>query len=657
MSKKRIIAIAILLITSFHLSAQKTDLYSTAKEWLEKPVMHQVPEKFKSSSAVYLLDRRIFRYAEEGKYFYQYNYYYRLIKVQDDKGIEMFNKIYIPIYANYEVIEIKARVITASGKVIDIPNEKIKEEEEKGKRYKLFAMEGLEKNAEIEYSYTVKKNATFFGSEIFQSENTPYADARLTVISPSHLQFMAKGYNGFNVSADSVVGNDRILPCYSQNIPELYDEKYAYKDWFLQRVDFKLSFNLSSSSKVELYTWKEFVRKAFPNLTNTSDKEKKALEKFMKNLEMPATAKEEKQIQVLEDYMKTKINVDDKLVNEGGSDIETIVKTGNATNFGADRLFIAMLEAKNIKYQIVFPSVRDQLPLDEEMANWNRIDETLIYFPSTGKYVQPSNVTLRYPYVEPNWAGTTGLYLKTTSIGDLKTAVSKFDTIPMEPFDQHAHNMEVTAMLDESGDSIIVESKQILTGYASIYYRPLWYYLPKDKQDDAVKEIIKSVAESENIQNIKVENTKLTDISDNKPLAITGTIHTAELLERAGNKLLFKVGELIGPQVQMYQEKPRLLPVQLPYAHVLNRILKFKIPANYIIKNADDIKIDMQYKDADGVKYGFFSTYKIEGDMLTIDVRETYRDINYPLSEFQTYQKVINASADFNKVVLVLEKK
>lgn len=646
-----------MLATSSQLFAQKTDLYSTAKEWQEKPVMHNVPEKFKASSAVYIFDNRVIRYAEEGKYFFQYNSYYRLIKVQDDKGIEMFNKIYIPIYNNYEVIEIKARVITNSGKIINVPGEKIKEEEEKGKRYKLFAMEGLEKNAEIEYSYTVKKSATFFGSEVFQNENTPYAEAKLTVITPANLQFSAKGYNGFTIAKDSVIGNDRVLPCYSQNIPELYDEKYAFKDWFLQRVDFKLSYNLNSASNVELYTWKEFARKAFPNLTNTSDKEKKALEKFMKNIDIPASAKEEKIIQVLEDYMKTKINVDDKLVNEGGSDLETILKTGNATNFGADRLFIAMLEAKNIKYQIVFPSVRDQLPLDEEMANWNRIDETLIYFPGTGKYVQPSSVTLRYPYVEPNWAGTTGLYLKSTSIGDLKTAVSKFDTIPMEPFDQHAHNMEVTARLDESGDSIIVESSQILKGYASIYYRPIWYYLPKDKQDDAVKDIIKSVAESENIQNIRVENTKLTDMTENKPLIMSGTIHTADLLERAGNKLLFKVGELIGPQVQMYQEKPRLLPVELPYAHVLNRILKFKIPANYVIKNADDIKIDMQYKDADGVKYGFVSSYKIEGDMLIIDVKETYRDIHYPLSEFETYQKVINASADFNKVVLVLEKK
>ena len=40
-----------------------------------------------------------------------------------------------------------------------------------------------------------------------------------------------------------------------------------------------------------------------------------------------------------------------------------------------------------------------------------------------------------------------------------------------------------------------------------------------------------------------------------------------------------------------------------------------------------------------------------------VDVMETYAQLRYELSEFETFKKVINAAADFNKVVLVLEKK
>ncbi|MEJ7585953.1 MAG: hypothetical protein WKI04_00175 [Ferruginibacter sp.] len=35
------------------------------------------------------------------------------------------------------------------------------------------------------------------------------------------------------------------------------------------------------------------------------------------------------------------------------------------------------------------------------------------------------------------------------------------------------------ARLDETGDSLIIESKQILKGYPAISYRPIWTILPK----------------------------------------------------------------------------------------------------------------------------------------------------------------------------------
>jgi len=54
---------------------------------------------------------------------------------------------------------------------------------------------------------------------------------------------------------------------------------------------------------------------------------------------------------------------------------------------------------------------------------------------------------------------------------------------------------------------------------------------------------------------------------------------------------------------------------------------------------------------------GFTSTYKIEGNTLSISVREEYRLVQYPLSIYEQYKTIINAAADFNKIVLILEKK
>jgi Domain of Unknown Function with PDB structure (DUF3857) len=657
MIKRMLVLATFAILNSITCSAQVDSLYADVQPWTATPVLHKLPAQFSGESAVYLMDSRTFHYKLEGKNLVQYNYVYDLVKVEDDKGIEMFNKVYLRVIPDAEIFNIKARVITSAGKVIDVPSDKIKDEEEDGKLYKLFALEGMDKGSEVEYSYMVKRNPSFFGSEIFQTASVPYFQAKLLIITPEYLKFEAKGFNGFTILKDSVINGERMVPGYSENIKALADEKYGLRDPYLQRVDFKLSYNLSSNSDVEVYTWKEFAHKAYANITTFSDKEKKSISKFIDGVTIPSGADDEKTTMLLEDYMKTHINIDDKLTSEDAGNIEAIIKTGNTNNFGSVRLFVGLLENKNIKYQIVFPSVRDELPLDEELADWNRIDEILIYFPGTGKLVQPSATEYRYPYVEPYWAGTRGLFLKGTTIGNVKTAIGKFDDVPIEAFENNAHNMEVHAKLDASGDSLIIESKQILKGYGAEGYRPIWAFLTKDKQEEAVKDIIQNVAKSQNIQNIKTENTSLTDCWDNKPLIISGTIHTAELLERAGDKILFKLGELIGNQEQMYQEKPRQLPAELPYAHVLERKISFDIPQGYAIKNLDDINLDVEYKKDNVVTMGFVSSYKIVNNVLEVYILETYRELKYPLSEFETFKKVINTSADFNKIVLLLEKK
>ncbi len=206
-SMKARIWLGISLLFTLRAAAQMNGLYANSfSAWSEKPALHNIPSQFPDASAVYLQDDRIFLYRFEDKEMYQYNYVYKLIKVADDKGIEMFNKIYIPVYRNSEVNDLKARVITPSGKIINTPSSAIKDETIEGTRYKFFAMEGLEKNAEIEFSYVVKKNPSFFGSEIFQSKSTPYSKVNVSIVGTRHLKFEAMGCSGFTGLKERVIG-------------------------------------------------------------------------------------------------------------------------------------------------------------------------------------------------------------------------------------------------------------------------------------------------------------------------------------------------------------------------------------------------------------------------------------------------------------------
>ena len=627
-------------------------------DWESKPNIHTLKFVNENESAVVIDDSRIVEFMQEekrGSVMLVTNK--KIFKVNDDNGVEMYNKIYLPIYYGAEILQVKARTILPDGKVINLPASKILDVEEEGRKYKKFAMEGVEKGSEIEYFYQYKKEASFFGLEVFQANSGPFENASFTLITPDYLSFSIKGYNGFTVGADSVIGKKRIVKAVCKDIIPVDEEKYGNREAFSKNVQYKLSYNLSKAKNVKIFTWNELAKNVYNNYTTYTDKEVKAVDGFLKNIDIKSTASEEEKIVAVEDYIKININSDKDGIGEDADIIEKIVKTKVSSNKGLYKLFVISMDRLKINWQIVFPSKRDELPLDEELENYKLIDEMLFYFPSTGRFLEPANPSFRYPYITPYWAATKGLFLQGTTIGNFKTALASFSDIYMQPMDESAHNMEVTLRFNSKMDSLLVHSKQILKGYGATVYRPAYTFTPKDKIDELSKEIIKSVANSDVVKNIKVQNTALTDGFLNKSLIIEGDIVTTEMIEVAGKKILLKIGSAIGPQVEMYQEKARQLPISIQYPHVLDREIKLIIPEGYTIKNLSDIELNITDKNSGKETMGFVSTYKLNGNELNISVHEFYEVTDYPVTAFDAFTKVINASADFNKVVLILEKK
>jgi hypothetical protein len=650
--KKNYLSLVALLLTVVYSYGQ------TATDWDAKPSLHKVKTMFAKESAVVLADTRTQEYVyEEKKGLVQIVTSKKLIKVLDDNGVESYNKIYLPVYANAEIISLKARVILPNGKVVDLPANKILDAQEEGRAYKKFALEAVEKGGEIEYFYQVKKEASFFGLERFQSSTTPFEQASFTLIVPDYLSFTIKGYNGFSVGKDSVVGKKRITVCSCKDIKAIDDEKYGNKDANAKNVQYKLSYNLSKDKNVRIYTWNELAKNVYSNYSEYTEKESKAVDDFIKKTGIKESAGEEEKIMALENYIKTNINADKDGIGEDAEKLDKIVKNKVASNSGSNRLFIVCMEKLKINWQIVFPSKRDDIPLDEDLENYRLIEDVLFYFPSTGHFLEPANVTFRYPFVTAFWANTKGLFLEGTTIGKFKTALASFKDIPIQPMEESLRDMIISLKFNTKMDSILMHTKQIYNGYSAAEYRPIFAFTPKDKLDEVSKEILKSVGKSDNIRNVKLEGGAFLNDNSKKPLTLEGDVTTADLIEVAGKKLLLKIGEVIGPQVQMYQEKERQLPLSMNYPNIQDRTISFVIPDGYIIKNLSDLEMNITDKASGKETMGFISTYKQTGNNLEIKLHEFYSITDYPASYLEPFTRVINASADFNKVVLILEKK
>ena len=675
---RRVTLTLLLLGAILYASAQSFD-YTTPVGWSDKPSVHPIPPGFDEASAVTVLDERSIEYRREKDQISVYEIVHKIIHIHDDKGIEMFNKVYLPVQEGGELSDIRARTILPGGKVLDVTQDKIKTTQEDGTEYRQFAMNGVEKGAEVEYYYTEKRPFYLFGSLVFQSGQVPVLKSRLLLITPRDLRFSAKSYNGFAVSLDTLIGEQRIIAGQDSNRKDLPEEKYAFRDAYLARVDFKLSYNMANNPFVRLYTWKELAKKAYAFYTDRTDKDEKALRAFADLLPAPADTSLAGRISSLEDYIKTNINIDKKLTGNNGGVLPDVLTTRNANEEGVIRLFTGLLDDRGIPYQLVLASDRAAIPLDPDLEDWDRAENILLYFPGTGLYLDPSQAALRYPYIRPTLGGARGIFLKTLELGTFKTAMASFGMVNLAPADTSALNLEADLHFNPTLDTLLVHGRQIMKGYGACEYRPIYTYLPKEKQDEANKDICKSIGNSADVSNIRVTNTRMTDCLYNLPLMIDGDIRCPDLIENAGPRILLKIGEIIGTQTEMYQERPRQTPVEMPYPHEENRLITLHIPDGYTVKNLKDLIFNVSYPLNNGTPatgdshtgiyapdvvnppsgvpdMGFVSSYTLNGSVLVIDIRETYRKVFYPLDRFDQFRKVINASADFNKVVLVLEK-
>lgn len=649
--KKLLLSLAACCFVIYSVHAQ----YTLPVTWETKPKLHQIPNDIMNHSAVFVLDKRYIEYKNEDNNTYVFRTTHRIIKVLDDKGIESFNTVEIPIGYN-EIELVKARTIMANGTVKEVPKDKIKlSKNENGQESYMFAMEGVEKNAEVELIYREKKKFTMFGGETLQFR-MPTVKAEFMLVVPDGVRFETKGYNGFPTATDSIIDERHFYYATASNIPALDDEQYSNRDAFLMSIAYRMSYLEKENPNVRLFTWNDLAKRLYNNYYDITDKDKKIIGKYLTSIGVADNDNEEQKIRKIEDAMKSNINMSEDITDESYLKFDKIVEKKLTTESGFIAFFLACLQVAGINHEYGLTSNRFVDPLDEKFEHWNSLDISIVYFPKLKKYLSVTAIFYRMPFIPPAAAGNKGIFLKTTSLGGMTSAIASVRNIPFMPLNASNNNIEANIIFDAEMTPQ-VDMKVIFDGYSANGIRENFVYVPKDKEKDLVQSLVNVASKPEYIKSYKIENAAFNNYYDNKPLKVIATIESPELMEKAGPKYLFKLGEVIGRQVEMYQEKERKLPIDMPFPHSLLRTITINIPEGYKVANPETIKITVDHKTSSGEQtMAFISDYKIDGKKIHVTVNEFYSRVNYSAGDIDVFKKVINAAADFNKVVLVLEK-
>ncbi len=240
------------------------------------------------------------------------------------------------------------------------------------------------------------------------------------------------------------------------------------------------------------------------------------------------------------------------------------------------------------------------------------------------------------------------------AVGKFKSATGTVKKIPAIDVSQNGEIIEAQCKFNKDMDSVDVKFSRSFLGVLSTEARFVYNYTDKENKKKLVDELAKFSMEDARVTSAEMKNYDF--LEQDKPLETSGEVIGTALIEKTGKDVLFKIGDVIGPQSELYQEKERQDPIDMFYAHHYSRTIKVEIPVGYKPSGLEALKMSIKFDYQNKPACGFVSDYKLENNELRVIINEYYNVIQLPKEEFENFRKVINAAADFNKVNIVLEK-
>ncbi len=623
-----------------------------------KAELHAIPKAYEKESAIYLRSDRMVDFAVVNQggtnQVRKMNKVHWLVKVLDNKGVEAFNTMHLPISEYRTYTNIKARCITSKGKLIEITKDKIrKQKDDAGREEYFIAFEGVDAGSEIEFLLESEAFVNQLEGQSTFTSNFPILSGTFQLEVPDHLVFEVKGYNGFvDLKTDTLIEKERIQHTISlKNSKPLPKESYGNSFFLEPRVGYRLAYNPGNTGDVRINSWDDLAQALQRVYFQSDKKDQKRIKKFLNDHKIKRSLPVKDRIVRIEEVIKTNFVMSEELAST--QTIAELIKNKTGNSRMITKLYAACFDLMGVGYSLGLSCNRYEHQLDESFEIWSELDIFLFKFDDLDGYLMPQNVSLRYPLVPLALYGNKAVFCRRNAQHeDASKTKADIDVIKSLPAIKNSSIMKIDVSFDKKNMDPIVTTQTEYYGLSAAQYRPIFSFIPEKKHKEILMEIAGIKEKEENVRSYGIKDYELTNIPKEVPCVISTTVVSPQWLSKAGPTYLFKVGETIGRQAEMYEEEdPRVLPIDIQFTHHLIRNITIDLMPGYKVKNLDDIIIDKQFGD-----YGFVSSYKIKENKLLISIDEYYKRLEFPKEQIESFRSVINAAADFNKVTLVLEK-
>ncbi len=625
---------------------------------LKTPQYYKIDPKYDKEDAVVMFDNQwVDIYRETGKYEVTYRFYktkHKVVRVFTDEGIEMYNKVYIPMTNVKKMLRLEVRSVAPDGKVTFLNSENMKELKnvEGYGNYKIFAIEGIQKGSQIEYIYSLETKMPSTGRIHFQSK-VPTMHKKFVFRCTHDIGYSFKSYNGLSNGTAEQGKYYLLYELTESDIPAVKEEQNAANKRNEMYMDYKL---IVVYDRHDYYTWKKICKNLVNNNVDGSSTGK--AKKVLKEQGITGTGlSKEAQVIKMEEYVKSNFQV-----KNSSKDIYTYYrdvmdrKVGNSQ--GISKVYLKFLEALQVEYQLCFAPSRYDGKLDSSFSSYSDLDYYQIYLPELDKYITPTASGLRLGPAFYNIAGGKGLFIKMAYKNSGGLRYDGFEIKPIKSLTAKDNQFHLTAniKLDTELSQLNVTQKNVVKGYRAIENRH--EFSTKKDEESYIKEFeVKGIKEFE-LVNSKRTNEALSINSDlTKPLISELEYNTDFPVQKAGNDYVISIGKFAGDFYKYSNDSARQQDIEIGYSDEYFITITLEIPEGYSCDaktgNVKTLSYSMPGEEQPALRF-IYDIVQTDATHITFKMNEFYNEFHYPASMFEDVKSVTNGAYDFNQLKIVL---
>ena len=559
------------------------------------------------------------------------------------------NEIIISKINNSEIVDIISKIISQDTIVSYGFSEmkKMINDSESNENYDFYRIPNIKDGDIVEVMYTVKKEFNFNGNKIIE-ESYPILSSKFILIE-NDFKSNIKIYNS-NISSvkDTVFDGKKSKLVSFKNLNSTANEQYATPIANKIKISYQCYENKDDVSQIEY--WENLVQNVselfFPKTINQKAKE---ILKEIKYGYVKIPWNETKIANAIDEYIKINFTIsdeDDPKLN----DIEFILNNKISNDFSIIQVYTSLFKEANIEYEVAITCNRYFLKFDPELFDPNQLREFLIYLPNQEKYITPNRIEYRVSEAPEDLLGNYGIFID-KNLDYYFSEVTQFD----KDFSQIKKNIKVN--ISKNLKKIKINESRSFSGYWAITNRNYIYLSENEKTDFLIDFFTINGLNNKKVNKYEIRNFDISNNSFNNPLLINSTLTTSDLVEKKEGLIYLKIGKVIGQQSNLFEEKERINPIEINFPNSYDYNIKVNIPRGYRIVDFSELNKSKEYISVDGNSTAKFqSKVTVNGDKLSINIKEYYKELRYNKKRYQEFREIINAAAKFYDSTILLEK-